>query len=31
MWQSLESELKIAGALKYQRTKEPIGEIDEVF
>ena len=31
MWQSLESELKIAGALKYQRSKEPIGEIDEVF
>ena len=31
IWQTLESELKIAGALKYQRTKEPIGEIDEDF
>ena len=30
-WQTLESELKIAGALKYQRTKEPIGETDENF
>lgn len=30
-WQTLESELKIAGALKYQRTKEPIGETDEDF
>ncbi len=31
MWQTLESELKIAGTLKYQRTKEPFGEANEIF
>jgi hypothetical protein len=31
VWQTLESELKIAGKLKYQLTKDDLGKFDEVF
>lgn len=31
VWQTLESELKIAGKLKYQLTNDDLGKFDEVF